>query len=77
VTDAIAAIISAVIAGIVAVAVSLLAARSQVKELKKRFEYEQLAERQRDREKNGSSTSIHLLSRRPTSLPRLSIFGTS
>jgi hypothetical protein len=40
-----------VIAGIVAVAVSLLAARSQIKEIRKRFEYEQLAEKQRDREK--------------------------
>ena len=49
--DATAAIVSAVIAGIVAVAVSLLAARSQAKELRKRFEYEQLAEKQRDREK--------------------------
>ena len=40
-----------VIAGIVAVAVSLLAAGSQIKEIRKRFEYEQLAEKQRDREK--------------------------
>ena len=46
-----ATIVSAVIAGIVAVATSLLTARSQVKQLEKKFEYEQLAERRRDREK--------------------------
>jgi hypothetical protein len=51
VTEATAAILSAIIAGIVAVATSLLTTRSQVKELEKRFEYEQLAEKQRDREK--------------------------
>jgi gas vesicle protein len=49
--EAVAAIVAAVIAGVVAVATSLLTAGSKVKELKKRFEYEQLAERQRDREK--------------------------
>lgn len=50
-SDPDAAIVSAVIAGIVAVVVSFLTGRSQIRELKKRFEYEQLAERERDREK--------------------------
>jgi hypothetical protein len=49
--QAFAAILSAVIAGIVAVTISFFTARSQVKQLKNRFEYEQLAERERDREK--------------------------
>jgi hypothetical protein len=51
VTDATAAILSALIAGIVALGTAMLTARAQVKELEKRFEREQLAEKQRDRDK--------------------------